>query len=139
MGRGKGRGGGRERPVVVREEDGGDEGGGAGLRDIPRVEEAVKKEGEGEGEGEGDVVISDDDDDEGDEGGGEGGAEGEGEEKKKLRIDTSYDGFAIYGRILCLVVKRRGGGAARGRELAGGAGQAMMEEWIAGTQVAEGE
>ena len=27
--------------------------------------------------------------------------------KKKLRLKTSYDGFNIYGRILCLVVKRR--------------------------------
>ena len=27
--------------------------------------------------------------------------------KKKLHLKTSYDGFSIYGRILCLVVKRR--------------------------------
>jgi len=30
------------------------------------------------------------------------------DDKKKLGLNTSYDGFSIYGRILCLVVKRRG-------------------------------
>ena len=60
--------------------------------------------------------------------------EGEDEKKKKGAFDTTYEGFSIYGRILCLVVKRRGTGAKGGRELAGGAGQAMMEEWI-GTQI----
>ncbi|MDI1490897.1 MAG: hypothetical protein OHK93_002102 [Ramalina farinacea] len=60
--------------------------------------------------------------------------EGEDEKKKKGSFDTTYEGFSIYGRILCLVVKRRGTGAKGGRELAGGAGQAMMEEWI-GTQI----
>lgn len=60
--------------------------------------------------------------------------EGPDEKKKKGAFDTTYEGFGIYGRILCLVVKRRGTGAKGGRELAGGAGQAMMEEWI-GTQI----
>lgn len=59
------------------------------------------------------------------------------DDKKKLAMDTSYDGFSIYGRILCLVVKRKS--KVRGKELAGGAGQAMMEEWIASTQMAEGQ
>ncbi|KAL8648454.1 MAG: hypothetical protein Q9210_004982 [Variospora velana] len=59
------------------------------------------------------------------------------DDKKKLAMRTSYDGFSIYGRILCLVVKRRGN--AKGKDLAGGAGQAMMEEWIASTQMAEGQ
>lgn len=58
------------------------------------------------------------------------------DDKKKLAMRTTYDGFSIYGRILCLVVKRRGN--AKGKNLAGGAGQAMMEEWIASTQMAEG-
>ncbi|KAI4227557.1 MAG: hypothetical protein L6R36_002323 [Xanthoria steineri] len=57
------------------------------------------------------------------------------DDKKKLGMKTLYDGFSIYGRILCLVVKRRG--IVKGRELAGGVGQAMMEEWIASTQVVE--
>lgn len=59
------------------------------------------------------------------------------DDKKKLGMDTTYDGFSIYGRILCLVVKRRG--IAKGKEMAGGAGQAMMEEWITSTQMGEGQ
>ncbi|KAI4159669.1 MAG: hypothetical protein LQ342_006362 [Letrouitia transgressa] len=63
--------------------------------------------------------------------------EDESDEKKKLGMSTSYEGFSIYGRILCLVVKRRG--TSRGKELTGGAGQAMMEDWIASTQMADGQ
>ena len=59
------------------------------------------------------------------------------DDKKKLGMDTTYDGFSIYGRILCLVVKRRR--TAKGKEMTGGAGQAMMEEWIASTQMNEGQ
>ncbi|KAL8946675.1 MAG: hypothetical protein Q9222_006961 [Ikaeria aurantiellina] len=55
------------------------------------------------------------------------------DDKKKLAMKTYYNGFSIYGRILCLVVKRRG--HAKGKDLAGGAGQAMMEDWIASTQM----
>ena len=58
------------------------------------------------------------------------------DDKKKLGMDTTYDGFSIYGRILCLVVKRKS--TAKGKEIAGVAGQAMMEEWIASTQMQEG-
>ncbi|KAL9614520.1 MAG: hypothetical protein Q9167_000970 [Letrouitia subvulpina] len=58
-------------------------------------------------------------------------------DKKKLGIRTSYEGFSIYGRILCLIVKRRG--TSRGVESTGGAGQAMMEDWIASTQTADGQ
>ncbi|KAL8804303.1 MAG: hypothetical protein Q9182_002668 [Xanthomendoza sp. 2 TL-2023] len=61
----------------------------------------------------------------------------EADDKKKLGMKTSYDGFSIYGRILCLVVTRRG--KAKGQDLAGGAGQAMMEEWIASTQMGEAQ
>jgi hypothetical protein len=50
-----------------------------------------------------------------------------------MALSTSYDGFSIYGRILCLVVKRKG--MVKGKQPAAGAGQAMMEEWIASTQV----
>ena len=65
------------------------------------------------------------------------GAADSDDDKKKMGLNTTYDGFTIYGRILCLVVKRRG--TARGKEMAGGAGQAMMEEWISSTQVGEGQ
>ncbi|KAL8932098.1 MAG: hypothetical protein Q9216_006963 [Gyalolechia sp. 2 TL-2023] len=59
------------------------------------------------------------------------------DDKKKLALRTSYDGFSIYGRILCLVVKRRGN--IQGKDLASGAGQATMEDWIASTQMVEGQ
>ncbi|CAO2657336.1 Nn.00g034620.m01.CDS01 [Neocucurbitaria sp. VM-36] len=56
------------------------------------------------------------------------------DDKKKLGLITSYDGFSIYGRILCLVVKRRGV-----RNQVGGGGvpssQAMLENWVS-TQAA---
>ncbi len=58
--------------------------------------------------------------------------------KKKMALDTIYDGFSIYGRILCLVVKRLGVVKGQGREGQGqghGQGKARMEEWIASTQV----
>ncbi|KAI9862437.1 MAG: hypothetical protein M1824_001430 [Vezdaea acicularis] len=68
--------------------------------------------------------------------------EDQGDEKKKLGINTSYEGFSIYGRILCLIVKRReittGKGLTPSRTAAG-SGQAMMEDWIASTQQVAGE
>ncbi|KAL2165891.1 hypothetical protein VTG60DRAFT_3626 [Thermothelomyces hinnuleus] len=73
-----------------------------------------------------------------------GGDTAERDDKKKLAMDISYEGFAIYGRVLCLVVKRRGDGAAKGGSSAVSSGnralpsrpggQAMMENWIASTQ-----
>lgn len=55
------------------------------------------------------------------------------DEKKKMAMDTSYEGFAIYGRVLCLVVKRKD---KKGKGPAGlGGGQATMENWIASTQM----
>ncbi|KAJ4327456.1 hypothetical protein N0V84_002109 [Fusarium piperis] len=80
-------------------------------------------------------------------GSSEDGAAGENDDKKKLALDVSYDGFALYGQVLCLVVKKRetgrpvqhaagGGGVnARGRP----EGQAMMENWISSTQIPVGE
>lgn len=54
------------------------------------------------------------------------------DDKKKMGLRTTYDGFRIYGRILCLVVKRKG--IVRGRVVEGGGGQAMMETFIS-TQI----
>lgn len=53
------------------------------------------------------------------------------DDKKKMAMDVSYEGFSIYGRVLCLVVKRRD---KKGKRPAGGS-QAMMEEWITATQM----
>lgn len=66
-----------------------------------------------------------------------GEEDGKGDDKKKMGMNTTYDGFSIYGRILCLVVKRRG--SAKGKERGSGTGQAVMEEWIASTQMQEGQ
>lgn len=61
------------------------------------------------------------------------------DDKKKMAMDVSYEGFAIYGRVLCLVVKRRDAGAKNKQSaLAGGnaaTGQAKMENWITSTQM----
>lgn len=57
------------------------------------------------------------------------------DDKKKLGINTSYDGFSIYGRILCLVVKRTGT-----RNKAGSApssSQRMLENWVSTQAAAE--
>ena len=51
--------------------------------------------------------------------------------KKKLALALNYDGFSIYGHILCLIVKRIGGTAAAA---AATSSQQMMENWVS-TQV----
>ena len=64
------------------------------------------------------------------------------DDKKKLAMDVSYEGFAIYGRVLCLVVKKRGESKASQGSTNGSAatsGQAKMDNWIASTQMAADE
>lgn len=59
------------------------------------------------------------------------------DDKKKMAMTTTYEGFSIYGRVLCLVVKRKdrkGKGPARSE-----GGQASMESWITSTQMPPGE
>jgi hypothetical protein len=68
------------------------------------------------------------------------GDEGGEDDKKKLGLDTSYDGFSIYGRILCLVVKRRDG-SSKGRIPGAStdqAGQQMLENWVSTQAANEG-
>lgn len=60
----------------------------------------------------------------------DGGRNG-GDDKKKMGFKTNYEGFRIYGSILCLVVKRKN--TKRG-QTADSTGQAMMENWITSTQ-----
>ena len=132
-------------PGLVREES--DE---VRLADLPAADEeeghrqpTVSKEESGEG-----LFVSDGDDDGQEVSTGRemdrdipmGGGEGVEDDKKKLSLNTTYDGFSIYGRILCLVVKRKA--TVKGKEVAvgsAGSGQAMMEEWISSTQMAEGQ
>ena len=120
---------GEDAPGLRREES---EDGGIALADLPLAMPNLETEER--------LFISDDEGDENARDLGKGsavGAHGEPEvdDKKKLALDTTYDGFSIYGRILCLVVKRKG--SAKGKELAGSAGQAMMQEWISSTQMGE--
>ncbi|KAF2131987.1 hypothetical protein P153DRAFT_334404 [Dothidotthia symphoricarpi CBS 119687] len=61
--------------------------------------------------------------------------EGLQDDKKKLGLNTSYDGFSIYGRILCLVVKRRGVRTQAGVSVVPASSQAMLENWVS-TQAA---
>ncbi|KAI9726884.1 MAG: hypothetical protein M1828_000232 [Chrysothrix sp. TS-e1954] len=60
------------------------------------------------------------------------------DDKKKMGLATSYEGFSIYGRVLCLVVKRKGGGLSNNTQGApsNGRGQQMMESWVS-TQAAQ--
>jgi hypothetical protein len=84
--------------------------------------------------------------------------EDEEDDKKKLAMDISYEGFSIYGRVLCLVVKRRdssgadmagrsgsastavtgGSGSTAAKTGGRGRGQTMMENFIISTQIPAG-
>ncbi|KAL7267157.1 hypothetical protein RUND412_010266 [Rhizina undulata] len=72
------------------------------------------------------------------------GSGDEDEDKDKIEMKTEYEGFGIYGRILYLVVKKRGNGNRKqaGNTVKGPgatAGAGMMEEWIAMSQVVRGD
>jgi hypothetical protein len=56
-----------------------------------------------------------------------------GDDKKKLGMKTIFDGFAIYGKFLCLIVKRTN---MPSTIKAGASGRAMLENWVS-TQVAQ--
>ena len=55
-----------------------------------------------------------------------------GEDDKKVGPKTTYDGFSIYGRVLCLVVKRHGAASMSAKHASS---QQMMESWVS-TQAA---
>ena len=56
----------------------------------------------------------------------------EDDNEKKLGFDTSYEGFSIWGWVLCLLVDRKSGS---GRKISSSDGQALMAEWITSTQL----
>ena len=58
------------------------------------------------------------------------------DEKKKLAMNTVYDGFSIYGRILCLVVKRKGTARSSSHTVPHSS-QHMMEAWVSTQAVRE--
>lgn len=53
---------------------------------------------------------------------------------KKLQLTTSYEGFGIWGWVLCLLITRKGQKNRKKVDGATTSGQALMEEWI-GTQM----
>ena len=62
-------------------------------------------------------------------------ARNDADDKKKLALNTAYEGFSIYGRTLCLVVKRKGKKAVAEPHAPMGGSQ-MMEQWVS-TQAAQ--
>lgn len=94
-------------PIVIREEE---------------DDESVSLENIPEADGTGDQTIS---------------AAGKTEQKKKLGLNTSYEGFSIYGRILCLVIKRRGARQQTGSNPAPVSSQQMLENWVSTQAAAE--
>lgn len=130
-----------EEPVTIREES--DEEGGPRLQDLPEVEHDAEGNVRRKKTTEEAIDISDD---EGFQTQGapvkerrkpsaaQDGDRGE-DDKKKLGLKTAYDGFSIYGRILCLVVKRRGA-KNRPSGAADQGGQMMLENWVS-TQAAQ--
>lgn len=59
------------------------------------------------------------------------------DDKKKLGFKTTYEGFAIWGKVLCLLVERKGGPGKKSATSADGGAQALMEEWIGSQQQRE--
>src|SRR2546423_10848035 len=51
------------------------------------------------------------------------------DDKKKLAFKTTYEGFSIWGWVLCLLVDRKGG---PGKKVDS---QALMAEWITSSQL----
>ena len=58
-----------------------------------------------------------------------------GEDDKKLAMKTTYEGFSIWGWVLCLLVTRKG--VPSKKRLESNDGQALMEEWISTQQQEE--
>ncbi|ETI28995.1 hypothetical protein G647_01447 [Cladophialophora carrionii CBS 160.54] len=55
------------------------------------------------------------------------------DDKKTLGFDTTYEGFSIWGRVLCLFVERKGPASKKQSGLQGNS-QALMQDWIQSTQ-----
>ncbi|KAG6097163.1 hypothetical protein E4U31_005199 [Claviceps sp. LM219 group G6] len=141
--------GGQEIAAILREED-SDDGGNERLSEIPvarskRRRDTTTSDLQTEESGGSDNAIDLDSDTEQPvtkraripSALGEDASEGEEDDKKKLAMDVSYEGFAIYGRVLCLVVRRRENKTQRLRQDA--EGQANMDNWITSTQIPVGE
>ncbi|KAJ9605060.1 hypothetical protein H2200_010450 [Cladophialophora chaetospira] len=97
-------------PVTIRDEDDED---AVNLADIPAVEDADRNDGDPD---EDRAPVFDEEDD-----------------KKKLGFNTTYEGFSIWGRVLCLFVERKGGPSKKSTGIPGNS-QALMQDWIQSTQ-----
>jgi hypothetical protein len=51
------------------------------------------------------------------------------DDKKKLGFNTTYEGFSIWGRVLCLFIERKGGPGKKPYGVPGNS-QALMQDWI---------
>ena len=104
----------KSEPVIVRDEDSDGDG------DLYRIPEARADgdDGANDYDGEENMELEDD--------------------KKKLAFKTTYTGFAIWGKVLCLLISRKGG---PGNKTSGGSdgGQALMQEWITASQMQQEE
>ncbi|EXJ61373.1 uncharacterized protein A1O5_11931 [Cladophialophora psammophila CBS 110553] len=58
---------------------------------------------------------------------------GEDDDKKKLGFMTTYEGFNIWGWVLCLFIERKGGLSKKASGIQGSS-QALMQDWIQSTQ-----
>jgi hypothetical protein len=58
-------------------------------------------------------------------------ADAENDDQKQLGFKTTYEGFSIWGWVLCLLVERKGG---PGKKSTGSDAQALMAEWISTQQ-----
>lgn len=56
------------------------------------------------------------------------------DDKKKLRFNTEYEGFAIYGKVLCLIVTRKKNQEPEKRAPGPAVGGGLIEGWIAMSQ-----
>lgn len=118
-------------PILIGDDDNEDV-------DLSAIPQAPQKMNDQSGMDIDDAVTlpSDDEDDDAGLFVAEDGSEDENgrDDKKKLAMKTRYDGFSIYGKMLCLIVKRRG--ASTALKTSPGSGQATMENWVS-TQVAQ--
>jgi hypothetical protein len=57
----------------------------------------------------------------------------ESDDKKRLGFNTTYEGFSIWGRVLCLFIERKGGPTKSSAGTQGNS-QALMQDWIQSTQ-----
>lgn len=108
--------------IIVESDDEDDsERTGINMSDVPEVADSQEEESDAENRAEKAAAETTDNHDD-----------------KKLQLTTSYEGFGIWGWVLCLLVTRKGqksrAGAADGGSGAATSGQALMEEWI-GTQM----